>query len=44
MMKKIYIAPQTEVIKVKAHQQLLAGSPTGGRVFNDDAEENEYGL
>ena len=39
MMKKIYIAPQTEVIKVKAHQQLLAG-----RVLNEDADENEYGL
>lgn len=44
MMKKIYIAPQTEVIKVKAHQQLLAGSPAGGRVLNEEAYDDEYGL
>lgn len=44
MMKKIYIAPQTEVIKVKAHQQLLAGSPAGGRVLNEYADDDEYGL
>ncbi len=45
MMKKIYRTPQTEVIKIKAHQQLLTGSPVGGRVFfNEEADVNEKGL
>lgn len=44
MKKKQYMQPQTEVVEIKASAQLLAGSPAGSQVYDEDADENEYGL
>lgn len=45
-MKKKYIEPQMDVVELKHRCSLLAGSPTGSRVYDGDeyANDDEYGL
>ena len=40
-MKREYINPQMDVFVIKAQQHLLAGSPVGSSVKNDDADPSE---
>lgn len=40
-MKKTYIKPTYEVVKLKLHQQMLAGSPASANGLNG-ADEEEY--
>ena len=43
-MKKAYIHPEMEVVKLNMSQTLLAGSALGDGVLNDLADENTAGL
>ena len=43
-MKKKYIEPQMDVVELKHRCTLLAGSVVGSNVYNEDADNNEYGL
>ena len=40
-MKREYINPQMDVFVIKAQQHLLAGSPVGSGVKDEDADPSE---
>ena len=46
-MKKVYIAPQTEAIKLLGENAIMAGSPTGGKFIQinntNSAGSGDYG-
>lgn len=44
MMKKNYIAPDMEVVNIRFSQYLMAGSVTGGDVFDENAGDGVPGL
>lgn len=42
-MKKTYIVPETSVVNIHM-QQMLASSPIGSQVFDEQADDGSFGL